>query len=103
MRRRNPPPSDQVYRITMPVMWLPDLHYIDWFPHVVSPQGDVLIECENKLTLHCDRNGNLLHKFQFYEETPLVSHTLRETLLPHAIFSTPKPDDAVELPFFQGL
>ncbi|CAN6295393.1 unnamed protein product [Urochloa humidicola] len=93
----------QVYRITIPVMRMPDLHYIDWFPHVVSPQGDVLIECENKLLLHCDRNGNLLQKFQFREETPLVRHTLRETLLPHAIFSAPKPDDAIEPPFFQGL
>ncbi|CAN6289705.1 unnamed protein product [Urochloa humidicola] len=93
----------QVYRITIPVMRMPDLHYIDWFPHVVSPQGDVLIECENKLVLHCDRNGNLLRKFQFREEAPLVRHTLKETLLPHAIFLAPKPDDAIEPPFFQGL
>ncbi|RLN08682.1 F-box protein [Panicum miliaceum] len=94
----------QIYRIRIPVMEIPDLHYIDWFPHVVSPQGDVLIECSNKLLLHCDRNGNLLRKFQFREEAPVVRHTLKETLLPHAIFLEPKiADGDVEPPFFEGL
>jgi hypothetical protein len=94
----------QIYRIRIPVMEIPDLHYIDWFPHVVSPQGDVLIECSNKLLLHCDRNGNLLRKFQFREEAPVVRHALKETLLPHAIFREPKiADGDVEPPFFEGL
>nr|TKV96594.1 hypothetical protein SEVIR_9G438200v2 [Setaria viridis] len=92
-----------IRRITIQVPRIPALQYIDWFPRVVSPEGDVLIECENKLVLHCDRIGNLLQKFQFREETPLVRHTLKETLLPHAIFLAPKPDDAIEPPFFQGL
>ncbi|RLN17834.1 F-box protein [Panicum miliaceum] len=94
----------QIYQIRIPVMEIPDLHYIDWFPHVVSPEGDVLIECSNKLLLHCDRNGNLLRKFQFREEAPLVRHTLKETLLPHAIFVAPKITDGdVAPPFFEGL
>ncbi|RLN42526.1 F-box protein [Panicum miliaceum] len=94
----------QIYQIRIPVMEIPDLHYIDWFPRVVSPEGDVLIECSNKLLLHCDRNGNLLRKFQFREEAPLVRHTLKETLLPHAIFVAPKITDGdVAPPFFEGL
>ncbi|PUZ41452.1 hypothetical protein GQ55_9G506500 [Panicum hallii var. hallii] len=94
----------KIYQIRIPVMEIPDLHYIDWFPHVVSPEGDVLIECSNKLLLHCDRNGNLLRKFQFREEAPLVRHTLKETLLPHAIFVAPKITDGdVAPPFFEGL
>ncbi|KAF8683855.1 hypothetical protein HU200_044795 [Digitaria exilis] len=93
----------QVYRITVQVPRIRDLHYIDYFPRVVSPEGDVLIECSNKLILHCDKIGNLLQKFQFREEVPLVRHVLKESLLPHAFFLTPKPDDVVELPFFQGL
>ncbi|KAF8721563.1 hypothetical protein HU200_023072 [Digitaria exilis] len=93
----------QVYRITVQVPRIRDLHYIDYFPRVVSPEGDVLIECSNKLILHCDRIGNLLQKFQFREEAPLIRHVLKESLLPHAFFLAPKPDDVVELPFFQGL
>ncbi|KAG2552568.1 uncharacterized protein LOC120648169 [Panicum virgatum] len=94
----------QIYRIRIPVMHIPELHYIDWFPHVVSPEGDVLIECSSKLLLHCDRNGNLLQKFQFREETPLVRHTLKETLLPHAIFQAPKITNGdFAPPFFEGI
>jgi F-box interacting protein len=93
----------QIRRITIQVPLIPALHYTDWFPRVGSPEGDVLIECENKLVLHCDRIGNLLQKFQFREEAPLVRHTLKETLVPHAIFLAKKPDDAIEPPFFQGL
>jgi hypothetical protein len=54
--------------------------------------------------LHCDRIENLLQKFQFCEEAPLVRHTLKETLVPHhAIFLAKKHDDAIEPPFFLGL
>jgi F-box interacting protein len=93
----------QIRRITIQVPRIPALHYTDWFPRVVSPEGDVLIECENNQVLHCDRIGNLLQKFQFREEAPLVRHTLKETLVPLAIFLAKKPDDAIEPPFFLGL
>ena len=94
----------QIYRIRIPVMEIPDLHYTDWFPHVVSPEGDVLIECKNKLLLHCDRNGNLLRKFQFREEAPKVRHTLKVSLFPYAIFLMPKiAGGDVAPPFFEGI
>ncbi|KAJ1266317.1 hypothetical protein BS78_08G141400 [Paspalum vaginatum] len=59
-----------------------------WTPAVVSPQGDVLIECANWV-LHCDRNGVLLHKFWFPEAQGLlpIRHALKESLLWHSMYS----------------
>ncbi|KAL6648288.1 hypothetical protein ACP70R_012512 [Stipagrostis hirtigluma subsp. patula] len=91
-----------VHRIELPVAQMPDLHYDDWLASVVSPEGDVLVQCPD-LVLHCDRNGNLLQKFWFPEGAPSVKHALKESLLTHAIFLAPKGEDACEPPFFRGL
>jgi hypothetical protein len=37
--------------------------------------------------LHCDREGNLVAKFQFDDDLPVViPHVLKESLVQHAFF-----------------
>ncbi|GJN31220.1 hypothetical protein PR202_gb19586 [Eleusine coracana subsp. coracana] len=79
----------QMFRIQLAVAQMTELHREDWYPAVVSPEGDVLIECPYRV-LHCDRNGNLLQKFRLPDEAASARHALRESLLQHAIFLAPK-------------
>ncbi|KAK3151369.1 hypothetical protein QOZ80_3AG0245010 [Eleusine coracana subsp. coracana] len=92
----------QMFRIQLAVAQMTELHREDWSPAVVSPEGDVLIECPYRV-LHCDRNGNLLQKFLFPDEAASARHALRESLLQHAIFLAPKWHNVSEPPFYMGL
>ena len=91
-----------VHRIQLALQQMPVLQDEDlWIPAVVSPEGDVLIESWHWL-LHCDRNGNLLRKFRLPKRV-FVRHVLRESLLQHRMFRTPKVDGAIDAPLFHWL
>ncbi|CAD6266976.1 unnamed protein product [Miscanthus lutarioriparius] len=91
-----------VHRIQLAIQQMPVLQDEDlWIPAVVSPEGDVLIESWHWL-LHCDRNGNLLRKFRLPKRV-FVRHVLRESLLQHRMFRTPKVDGAIDAPLFHWL
>lgn len=75
------------YRIKLPEM---DIRRFqeqgDWLAKVVSGEGDLLIACFGWL-LHCDRNGNLVAKFRFDNDLPvIVPHLLNESLVQHTFF-----------------
>lgn len=97
-----------MYRIRLAVDQVPLAPFLnseeDWTPAVVSPEGDVLIECANWLLL-CDRNGNLRRKFWFPEGPPFaVRHVVRETLFLHTMFRKYHCDgDPDAPPFFNWL
>jgi hypothetical protein len=74
------------YRIKLPEMEIRRFQEQGhWFAKVVS-EGDLLVTCFGWL-LHCDREGNLVAKFQFDDDLPVViPHVLKESLVQHAFF-----------------
>ncbi|TVU07320.1 hypothetical protein EJB05_47370, partial [Eragrostis curvula] len=77
------------YRIKIPEMVIrPFQEKGDWLAKVVSAEGDLLVACFGWL-LHCDRNrkGNLVAKFRYDDDLPVVTpRVLKESLIQHAFF-----------------
>uniref|UniRef100_A0ACD5X082 Uncharacterized protein n=1 Tax=Avena sativa TaxID=4498 RepID=A0ACD5X082_AVESA len=95
------------YQIELPVaeICLYDKHE-SWMSKVVSPEGDVLVDCMDRLNwhLHYDIEGNLLRKFLCNGRLlHLTTHILKESLVPHAFFQMQEDGSAHEPPFFWGL
>uniref|UniRef100_A0A0A9AMG7 Uncharacterized protein n=1 Tax=Arundo donax TaxID=35708 RepID=A0A0A9AMG7_ARUDO len=58
----------------------------NWLAKVVSKEGDLLVSCFGWL-LHCDRKGNLVAKFRYDDDLPMVIlHVLKESLIQHTFF-----------------
>ncbi|KQK22058.1 hypothetical protein BRADI_1g64841v3 [Brachypodium distachyon] len=87
-------------------------------PFVVSPEGDVLIECPSTplnlgddelevwpaCLLHYSKKDEERGKFNFeHNWTTSPTHLLKESLLPHAFLQPQVDGDALTPPFFQGL
>nr|TKW03429.1 hypothetical protein SEVIR_7G022900v2 [Setaria viridis] len=74
------------YRIKLPEMEIRQFQEQgDWFAKIVS-EGDLLVICFGWL-LHCDRMGNLLAKFQYDDDLPvLIPYRLKESLIQHTFF-----------------
>lgn len=95
------------YQIELPVaeICLFDQHE-SWTSKVVSPDGDVLVDCMDILDwqLHYDRKGTLLRKFLCNGRLlDLTTHILKESLVPHTFFRMQEDRSAREPPFFRGL
>ncbi|KAL6650415.1 hypothetical protein ACP70R_009340 [Stipagrostis hirtigluma subsp. patula] len=75
------------YRIKLPVMEIRRFQEQgDWLAKIVSEEGDLLVSCFGWL-LHCDRKGNLLAKFQYDDDLPVViPHSYKESLIRHTFF-----------------
>jgi hypothetical protein len=69
------------YGIKLPVMEIRCFQEQgDWLAKIVSEKGDLLVSCFGWL-LHCDRKGNLVTKFRFDDDFPVViRHLLKESL-----------------------
>ncbi|KAL6839758.1 hypothetical protein ACP4OV_030446 [Aristida adscensionis] len=81
------------YRIKLPAMEIRRFQEQgDWLARIVSEEGDVLVSCFGWL-LHCDRNGNLLAKFQYNDDLPmLIPHRFKESLVRHKFFENKRKD-----------
>jgi hypothetical protein len=98
------------HRIQLALQQMPALHLHEnrpWIPAVVSAEGDVLIESRRGL-FHCDRNGNLLHRFWFNQPRSghrvlPIRHVLRKSLVQHPMFRPRPSNNAAEPPFFRWL
>jgi hypothetical protein len=75
------------YRIKLPEMEIQRFQEQGhWLAKVVSEEGDLLVACFGWL-LHCNRKGDLVAKFQFDDDLPVViPHVLKESLVQHAFF-----------------
>jgi F-box interacting protein len=77
-----------------------------WTSKVVSPDGDVLVDCFDILDwqLHYDKKGNLLRKFLCNGRLlNLTTHILKESLVAHPFFRMQEDGSGREPPFFRGL
>ncbi|KAL6839760.1 hypothetical protein ACP4OV_030448 [Aristida adscensionis] len=78
------------FRIKLPVMEIQEKG--GWFARVVSEDGDLLVGCFGWL-LHCDRKGNLLAKFEYADDLPVVNpHGYKESLIRHTFFEKKRKD-----------
>ncbi|CAN6242577.1 unnamed protein product [Urochloa humidicola] len=75
------------YRIKLPEVEIRQFQeHGDWSAKVVSEEGDLLVSCFGWL-LHFDRKGNMLSKFQYDDDLPVVMpHMLKENLIQHTFF-----------------
>ncbi|XP_037481910.1 putative F-box protein At1g47790 [Triticum dicoccoides] len=79
------------YRIKLPVMEIRRFQEQgDWWAKVVSEEGDVLVSCCGHL-LQCDKKGNLVAKFKYDDDMPMViPHKFKESLIQHTFFQKTK-------------
>ncbi|KAG2565242.1 hypothetical protein PVAP13_7NG066000 [Panicum virgatum] len=70
------------YRIKLPEMEIRQFQEQgDWLAKIVSEEGDLLVSCFGWL-LHYDRNCNLLAKFQYDDDLPVLTpYRLKESLI----------------------
>ncbi|CAO2041531.1 unnamed protein product [Urochloa humidicola] len=75
------------YRVKLPEMEIRQFQEQGvWLAKVVSEEGDLLVNCFGWL-LHYDRKGNLLAKFQYDDDIPVViPYRLKESLIQHKFF-----------------
>jgi len=75
------------YRIKLPEMEIRQFQEQgDWLAKIVSEEGDLLVSCFGWL-LHYDRNCNLLAKFQYDDDLPVLTpYRLKESLIQHTFF-----------------
>ncbi|KAL6650417.1 hypothetical protein ACP70R_009342 [Stipagrostis hirtigluma subsp. patula] len=81
------------YRIKLPVVEIRRFQEQgDWLAKIVSEEGDLLVSCFGWL-LHCDRKDNLLAKFQYDDDLPMViPHRYKESLIQHSFFEKKRKD-----------
>ena len=95
------------YHVELPVAEISLFdEYESWTSKVVSSEGDVLVDCMDRLDwqFHYDIKGNLLRKFLCTGRLlTLTTHILKESLVPHAFFRTQEDGSADQPPFFWGL
>uniref|UniRef100_M8BGF7 Uncharacterized protein n=1 Tax=Aegilops tauschii TaxID=37682 RepID=M8BGF7_AEGTA len=79
------------YRIKLPVMEIRRFQKQgDWWAKVVSEEGDVLVSCYGHL-LQYDKKGNLVAKFKYDDDMPVViPHRFKESLIQHTFFQKTK-------------
>ncbi|CAN6271007.1 unnamed protein product [Urochloa humidicola] len=75
------------YRVKLPEMEIRKFQEQgDWLAKIVSEEGDLLIVCFEWI-LHYDRKGNLLAKFKYDDDLPVVTpYRLKESLIQHTFF-----------------
>jgi hypothetical protein len=92
------------YQVELPVAEI-FLFDRNWASEVVSPEGDVLVECvHSDWLLHFDIKGNFLRKFMCNGQLlNLTTHILKESLVPHPFFRMQEDGSGRKPPFFRLL